>query len=207
MATKAQKKANRENSQKSTGPVTPEGQQASSQNATQHGLSSSRTFQILSDEDAVEFKELVEDLKEHYQPQTQVELDLLHRLAQHDWLRARAIRWQNLCLDPGEHIADPARFAVYLRYQTSNERAYANCLKELLTGRAETRKVEIGFVSQKRAEASDQRAEKALKLKENSLELANKQFEWKKSRSVTAETPQETPVSAESSSGGVAQAA
>ncbi len=207
MATKAQNKANRENSQKSTGPVTPEGQQASSQNATQHGLSSSRTFQILSDEDAVEFKELVEDLKEHYQPQTQVELDLLHRLAQHDWLRARAIRWQNLCLDPGEHIADPARFAVYLRYQTSNERAYANCLKELLTGRAETRKVEIGFVSQKRTEASDQRAEKALKLKENSLELANKQFEWKKSRSVTAETPQETPVSAESSSGGVAQAA
>jgi hypothetical protein len=207
MATKAQKKANRENSQKSTGPVTPEGQQASSQNATQHGLSSSRTFQILSDEDAVEFKELIEDLKEHYQPQTQVELDLLHRLAQHDWLRARAIRWQNLCLDPGEHIADPARFAVYLRYQTSNERAYANCLKELLTGRAETRKVEIGFVSQKRSEACDQRAEKALKLKENSLELANKQFEWKKSRSVTAETPQETPVSAESSSGGVAQAA
>ncbi|MGI8959895.1 MAG: hypothetical protein ACR2IV_09075, partial [Bryobacteraceae bacterium] len=49
--------------------------------------------------------------------------------------------------------------ALYLRYQTTNERAFHKCLNDLLKLRAETRKQEIGFESQTHKQADHTRRE------------------------------------------------
>ena len=48
---------------------------------------------------------------------------------------------------------------VYLRYQTTHERPFERCVKELRTLRNESRKQKIGFDSQKRKEAEEARRE------------------------------------------------
>ena len=49
----------------------------------------------------------------------------------------------NCFLDDG--TIDDKRLALYLRYETTHERAFHKCLNELLRIRAEKRKAEIGF--------------------------------------------------------------
>src|ERR1700739_2755374 len=56
---------------------------------------------------------------------------------------------QNLCFN-AEGIVDEAKqFSLYLRYQTTHERAFHKCLSDFLKLRAEKRKQQVGFESQK----------------------------------------------------------
>ena len=64
MATLKQFEANRRNSQKSTGPKTPEGKSAVSMNALRHGLRA-RTV-VLPGEDPTEFHQLCNDLESEW---------------------------------------------------------------------------------------------------------------------------------------------
>jgi hypothetical protein len=90
-------------------------------------------------------------LAEHA-PTTETERVLVQRMAQHIWISQRAINLQQLCLDPDTGICDSEyRLALYLRYQTTHDRAFHKCLSELLKLKAEKRKAAIGFVSQKPA--------------------------------------------------------
>ena len=56
---------------------------------------------------------------------------------------------------------DPAdaekNIALFLRYQTTHERAFHKCWNDLLKLRAEKRRSEIGFESQKQKQAEEQR--------------------------------------------------
>jgi hypothetical protein len=70
-------------------------------------------------------------------------------MAQHHWLRNRAGLLQSNCFQDDGSI-DEKRLALFLRYQTTNERAFHKCLNDLLRLRAEKKKAEIGFESQKR---------------------------------------------------------
>ncbi len=49
------------------------------------------------------------------------------------------------------------RFSLYLRYQTTNDRAFHKSLDQLLKLKAERRKAEIGFERQKREQAEQAR--------------------------------------------------
>jgi hypothetical protein len=90
-------------------------------------------------------------LAEHA-PTTETERVLVQRMAQHIWISQRAINLQQLCLDPDTGICDSEyRLALYLRYQTTHDRAFHKCLSELLKLKAEKRKAANGFVSQKPA--------------------------------------------------------
>jgi len=51
------------------------------------------------------------------------------------------------------------QLALYLRYQTTHDRAFERCAKELRTLRKEREKVKIGFESQKRKQAEEARRE------------------------------------------------
>jgi hypothetical protein len=62
---------------------------------------------------------------------SRTELILVERLAQHHWLRNRAGLLQSNCFHEDGGV-DEKRLALYLRYQTTHERAFRKCLNDLL---------------------------------------------------------------------------
>jgi len=79
MATKPQIEANRRNAQKSTGPKTPEGKAKSRRNGLQHGLTAKTC--MLADEDPEALLDLLEELREKYDPHDTDEDFLVERMA------------------------------------------------------------------------------------------------------------------------------
>ena len=65
------------------------------------------------------------------------------------------------------------RLSLFIRYETTHERAFYRALKELQTLRKEKRNIEIGFESQKLKQAAETRASEAQTLR-------REQFEFKK---------------------------
>jgi hypothetical protein len=87
MATLKQFEANRRNSQKSTGPKTPEGKAAVSMNALRHGLRA-RTV-VLPGEDPTEFHQLCDDLEVEWHPQSRTEQFYVEQMAVSQWKLTR----------------------------------------------------------------------------------------------------------------------
>ena len=79
MATQAQIDANRRNAQKSTGPKTPEGKARSRRNGLKHGLTAEAC--MLADENPEDLLDLLEELREKYDPQDTDEEFLIERMA------------------------------------------------------------------------------------------------------------------------------
>lgn len=157
MATEAQIAANQANSQHSTGPKTEAGKANSCQNNHRHGFTGA--FSLLSSEDPEAYQHLLAAFQHEHRPTTFTEQILVERLAQHHWLRARALEMQNATLDSPEEDAKATdrQLALYLRYQISNERAFSKCLSDLLKLRAEKRKEQIGFESHQLQQAEHSR--------------------------------------------------
>ena len=168
MSSEAQVKANRENAKHSTGPKTEEGKQAVSLNNFRHGLAG--TFHLLPWENETAFEVLQLELHHEHKPSTPTEEILVQRMVQHEWLRQRAVRLQDPCFNDQGFVETPKYFSLYLRYQTTHERAFHKCLSDLLKLRAEKRKTEIGFESQKVKEAEQARKQE---LHEARTRLAN----------------------------------
>jgi hypothetical protein len=168
MSTAAQRKANRENAQHSSGPTTEAGKEVSSRNNFRHGLCAN--FQVLSCEDQKVYDDIFERFLRAEQPADDVERELVAKMARHSWLSERAIRCQEACFlvqpQTPEDQKDRANgialrhtdLEIYLRYQTTHDRAYARASAELLRRRKERRSAEIGFESQKRREAQEARS-------------------------------------------------
>jgi hypothetical protein len=158
MSTEAQRAANQANAQHSTGPTTEEGKAISSQNRRKFGLTG--RFTVLPWEDQEDFNLLVTRLRAEHQPTIAFETDLIEKMAQHFWLAQRAVLLQETCFDRELPICEQEKLmALYLRYQTTHERAFERCVKELRTLRNESRKQKIGFDSQKRKDAEEARRE------------------------------------------------
>ncbi len=154
MSTAAQITANQANSQRSTGPRTAAGKAVASLNNIRHGLTG--PFRILGWENEAEFKTLQADLLAEHTPLTATERILVQDMAQSHWLRQRAITLQNSCFNHTSPTADqPKDLALYLRYQTTHNRAFYKALNELQKLREQKRKQEIGFASQKRLEEQE----------------------------------------------------
>jgi hypothetical protein len=67
-------------------------------------------------------------------------------MAQHHWLRQRALNLESSCYDPATgQITDQKQLALCLRYQTTHERAFHKALNDLLKLRAARQKEQIGF--------------------------------------------------------------
>jgi hypothetical protein len=183
MATEKQTAANRENAQHSTGPTSQEGLEASSWvNAWRHGLAvkDHERFSLLMDENREKFDELQQRLNDEHLPTSETEILLVRHMAQSEWLRARALRLQNdLLQDAGKNV-DPAKLAIFLRYETTHERNFHRSLKELLTFRQQRRNAEIGFESQKLKQAAEVRASEGMNLKKEAQILKREEFEFKK---------------------------
>ena len=167
MSTQAQIAANQINAQLSTGPKTEEGKATSSRNNLSHGLTyRGGVFVLLPWENAKEYDQLVVDLKSEHRPTSRTEMILVERMAQHHWLCDRAGLLQANCFADDGSI-DEKRLALYLRYQTTHERAFHKCLNDLLKLRAEKRKNEIGFESQKRKQEEHTRKQEQHQMKKD----------------------------------------
>jgi len=171
MSTRAQIAANQANAEKSTGPQTEEGKAASSHNRASHGLSYVNTyFFLLPCESSYAYDNLLMDLRNEHSPMTRTEDTLVERMAQHHWLRCRAEFFESKCFDEVGNV-DEKRLALYIRYRTSHERAFHKWFNELLKLRAERRKVEIGFESQKRVKEDHTR-------KQEKHQMAKEHHTW-----------------------------
>jgi hypothetical protein len=159
VSSEAQLAAHRAHALLSTGPRTEAGKEALCFNNFRHGLAGA--FHILDSEAEEDFDSLKLALEAEHRPQTPTEQVLVARMAQHEWLRQRASHLQNLCFSAEGIVTDEKQFALYLRYQTTHERAFSKCLSDLLKLRAEKRKAEIGFESQKQKEADQTRKQEA----------------------------------------------
>ncbi len=139
-----------------TGPRSSEGKTTSSGNSLKHGLASGRV--IIPGEDPVDFESLLADLLSEHAPAAGTEQLLVQQMAQSWWLMQRAIRLQNEAFT--ETRVDTQKLALFLRYQTSHERAFykaLNALSKLKLNRAREQAVASRsksfpeFVSQKPA--------------------------------------------------------
>jgi hypothetical protein len=171
MSTEAQAAANRANAEQSTGPKTEEGKAASSRNHFSHGLSTyDNIFFILPSESAEAYSILRATLLSEHRPESETEHILVDRMAQHHWLRSRAEALESGCFRQ-DGTLDDKRLALFMRYRTSHEHAFHKCLAELLKLRAEKRKTEIGFESQKRVTEQNTR-------KQEQHEMVKEHHKW-----------------------------
>ncbi|MGI9071534.1 MAG: hypothetical protein ACR2JB_09535 [Bryobacteraceae bacterium] len=166
MTTSAQLVANQANAKQSTGPKTPEGKAISARNNFKHGCSGA--FTVLPWESQEEFELLLGSLRDEHKPSGVTEMILVDKMARALWLSKRAQMLQHVTFNHEVPVCDdPKQLALYLRYQTTNERAFHKCLNDLLKLRAEKRRQEIGFESQRRKEADHIRREATEKRKQD----------------------------------------
>ena len=90
MATDAQRKANRQNAKKSTGPRTEEGKARSSQNGLKHGLLARDA--VMADEDPAEYDRQLQLLEENLFPKNAIEFALVRQIADAEWRLRRLTR-------------------------------------------------------------------------------------------------------------------
>jgi hypothetical protein len=158
MTTSAQLAANQANAQHSTGPKTPQGKAISARNNFRNGFSGA--FTVLPWESQNEFDMLLGSLRDEHKPSGLTETILVDKMAQAIWLSKRALILQHVTFNHEVPTCDDQKqLALYLRYQTTNERTFHRCLNDLLRLRAEKRKQEIGFESQQHKEADHTRRE------------------------------------------------
>jgi hypothetical protein len=164
MSSENQIRANRENAQHSTGPTSETGRAASSKNHFRHGLTGN-SFTVLDFEDQDEYDHVLCGLRFEHQPSTMTEAILVEKMAQSYWLSKRALYLQDRCATDPELTSEEQHkeLALFIRYQTTHDRAFHRSLNDLLKLRAEKRKAEIGFESQKHKQADQHRREAAEK--------------------------------------------
>ena len=165
----AQLAANRANAQLSTGPTSPEGREKSSQNRIIHGLSGK--FRLLGWEDPEQFQELLSSLFKEHEPTNDSERRLVDSMAQHFWLMQRAITLQDRMLAAAE--LDHKTFSLYLRYQTTNERAYYKAKREFANQRKEPARQQNGFESQKRQQEAHEAKIRLTNARAENAEIEN----------------------------------
>src|SRR5437016_986339 len=156
MSTESQIQANRENAKLSTGPTSEIGKATAALNNTRHGLAGA--FRVLPTESQSDFDQLLATLREEHNPETFTETTLVEVMAQHHWLRHRALNLESSCYDSATgQITNEKQLTLYLRYQTTHERGFHKCLNDLLKLRAAKQKEKIGFESQQCAEQEQTR--------------------------------------------------
>jgi hypothetical protein len=101
MSSERQIQANRANAARSTGPRTPEGKEASRQNAVKHGLTARTT--VLLGEDAVAYNDLIEDLMQQYQPLGALQEQLVRHLASCLWRLQRVPTFEAMAFESSRY--------------------------------------------------------------------------------------------------------
>src|SRR5437660_1380598 len=152
MATPSQTFANRQNSKNSTGPRTPEGKAASSQNGKTHGFNAADP--VLPNEDRSEFNALRQRYTSEIAPKTAHEKFLVSQMTGARWKLDRLESMEVAMFAALESPNDPATTEALLaqafldketgngftrleRYRASLARTYHRCVREFRITRKE----------------------------------------------------------------------
>ncbi len=142
--------AHKLNAHRTSEPASLAATQAPSQNEDGGELSHDNTsFYFLDDESEEKFWDLHQRLIDEYQPTSETEEILVRRMADHEWLRTRSLRLQQSCIFEDQHVMATDHFVLYMRYQTTHERAFYRAFNELQKLRKQKENSQIGFVPQK----------------------------------------------------------
>ena len=183
MSTSLQITANQENAQKSTGPRSDAGKAVSALNNFRHGFTGA--FCILGWEDQDQYDLLYGGLLDDHHPSNTTEHLLVKTMAQSYWLRERALNLQQMCFRSEAPMCEVDRekqLALYLRYQTTHDRAFNKALDQLQKLRADRRKEQIGFESQQRKIAAQQAAPERHQAQEDRRQTDEKRREAAENR-------------------------
>jgi hypothetical protein len=113
----------------STGPRTKAGKACSSQNAIKHGLTRpTGSMVFLRGEDSSPYDLLILQFNEQFVPMTEAERECIREIVDSLWLARRARDLQTVALG----MADHQSLALYLRYETTHQRAHSAAIKTLL---------------------------------------------------------------------------
>lgn len=130
----AQIDANRANAQLSTGPVTPEGKAASSQNARKHGLTAARVI-LQSDADREAFFTLESELRDQLQPAGRIEELYFAQILVSSWQIERCDQLHVELAETGtDPLLDATQSTIVKRieaYYRRNERSLARAMRQL----------------------------------------------------------------------------
>ncbi len=197
MATEKQIAANQANAKLSQGPVTDAGKIAAQINAFRHGLAvkTNLHFGMLYDENQEVFDELLANLNKDHAPTNETERLLVLHMAQHEWLRARALRLQADCVQHGEKSVEADKFALFMRYGTTHERGFHKSLNELQSLRKQERNMEIGIESQRLKQAVEIRAVESQNLRREQFEFKKEVFQTKQQAQARRNSAVQTPPS------------
>ena len=155
MATIAQFTANRDNSQLSTGPRTPDGKAASSRNSFRHGLTAEQI--VLSNEDPTQFDELRHQLHAEHVPAGTLEAALVDQVAQNLWRLLRAQRVEREVAEAvfvAKETDAAASYERILRYLTTAERAFHKSVSQLRDTQSSRKRATADHVRTQAARAS-----------------------------------------------------
>jgi len=133
MSTKAQVKANRQNAKKSTGPKTPEGKAAVSQNAVKHGLFASQN--VLTSENQADFGLFREKLLEDLNPAGPMQSVLAERIVSLSWRLKRTETIHNQVIDALDPRNDTSFYAQFKRAQLAGTKQNTESIPDLPLGR------------------------------------------------------------------------
>ncbi len=131
MASENQIRANRRNARLSTGPRTEAGMEASSSNHTKHGLTGRRV--VLKSENQAEYDELLAALLQDYAPQSAIEVELVHEIANNSWRLRRADRVEAELFDlfEDDFLTVAGELDKIRRYRTAIEKAWHKAIDQL----------------------------------------------------------------------------
>src|SRR4051812_30452873 len=174
MSTRAQRRANRQNSLASTGPRSDRGKQIAASNAIRHGLTSKQV--VLNTESLQEYDALHAGLRNSHQPANEQEELLVKEIADCSWRlqRTRKIEHRLFSVYTSIFGTDPEpddknvlrahtdpdaallrawqkqsdELEKLRRYATTIERTYFRAIDTLVKLQKERKKSEIGFASQ-----------------------------------------------------------
>ena len=90
MSSRAKRRANKRNAQKSTGPKTDQGKQRCSQNALKHGLRSNNP--VIPGEDPIEYQHKLDELRADLRPLNSLEDSIVEQIADTTWRLKRLAR-------------------------------------------------------------------------------------------------------------------
>ncbi len=131
MTSENQIRANRDNAQFSTGPRTETGKRCSSANHTTHGLTGRRV--VLKSESQAGYDQLLETLRADFAPQSALEDELVHEIANNAWRLRRADRVEADLFDQAaeDFLAISAELDKLRRYRTAIEKAWHKAIDQL----------------------------------------------------------------------------